>query len=117
MGIGIGLWASENKPLLSSEYHVEFNIHEELVWLDNIHKANSDISFIKTHKESFIEIQGEIEKIEDFGAIEAIEDNGKICFMRLDNSLFMFSCPNIPADFRGYANITSQNLEIFDMNV
>ncbi len=117
LGNGAGFWMSTIKPLISSQYHVEFNINEELIWSDNIGKAVNEISFIKILKENIIGIQGEIEKNENFDGIEDIEDNGNVCFMRLDNSLFMFSCSNIPADFLGYANITAKNLEIFDMNL
>ena|SRR5688572_27562864 len=117
LGDGAGFWMSVVKPLISSRYHVEFHINEELIWLDNIGKADNKMSFIKIHKENIIEIQGKIEKVENFEDTEDMENNENICFMRLDNSLFMFSCANIPADFLGYANITVKSLEIYDMNL
>jgi hypothetical protein len=116
LGNGAGFWMTKIKPLISAQYHVEFHIDQKLIWPDNIDKATNEVSFIKTYRENIVEIQGNIEKVEKFKDTEDTETKGYTCFMRLDNSLFMFCCVNIPIDFSGYAHITAKNLEIFDMN-
>jgi len=108
IGQGRGVWKSKNKPKFSSRYHVEFDVDENLIWSDNVMKVENTQSLIELLDENKIKLQGKI---------EAIKDSGNICFMRLDNSLFMFSCANIPDDFQGYVAITAQTLGIYDMNL
>lgn len=107
LGNGFGEWKSRMKPKKLGSYYVELNVGDKLVWKKNVELVEAKVMSIK-YENDIVAIQG---------FVESIESSGKLCFMRLDVDLLMFSCPGIPVHIRDYIKISTRKIELFDINL
>ena len=107
LGNGFGSWESQPEPARLQSYFVEFHVEDPLVWGENVSLAEKNVMLIKYEKD-IMEIRG---------LVESIEEGGKYCLLRLDTDLFVFSCPDIPADTQDYISIHARKIRIYDMNL
>lgn len=108
LGDGFGEWKSQSEPQVLGSYFIEFNIEDELVWLENINLSDNKEMLIQYANDDALILQG---------FIESLEDNGERCFMRLDIDLLVFSCFSMPNDLRDYVKITARKVGIYDINL
>lgn len=106
IGNGIGEWKSEDAPNLFAEYHVEFDINDELIWGNNINYSEKLSSSMYTKDDKTLL----------HGQIESVDKDTNTCYMRISDALLMFSCKGNPNFINQLVSIKAKSIFIYDMN-
>src|SRR5262245_468350 len=104
-GMGKGEWIGQ-LPSVGSEYVVEFDIKEDLVWGSTISQISSRVMAVR-QEDSQMTLQGEIESVDPDG----------FCTLRIDDSLMVLGITGkVPAPGT-FVMITTEHLHLYDTNI
>jgi hypothetical protein len=104
IGNGKALW-NGNPPTINKDYYVEIEIHDNLLWGDNIVKSPTRRFQIDLADNSLI-LTGELESIEDDG----------YTVIRLDESIVCIEASGTPLSIGTYVSILATKVEFFNQN-
>lgn len=104
LGSGKALWYGDS-PVVNNEYHVEIEIHDNLLWGDNIVSSLSRQYNIESVNDGLI-LTGEIESIDDDG----------YTVIRLDESIVCIEATGEPLPLGTFVNVHTKNVEFFNLN-
>ncbi|MWC27339.1 hypothetical protein [Paenibacillus sp. MMS18-CY102] len=104
LGNGKALW-NGNLPAVNNEYHVEIEIHDHLMWGDNMISSPSMQYHIKQMNDGLI-LTGEIESIDDDG----------YTVIRLGESIVCVEAMGVPLTIGTFVTIHANDIAFFNLN-
>ncbi len=104
LGSGKALWYGDS-PVVNNEYHVEIEIHDNLLWGNNILSSLSRKYNIESVNDDLI-LTGKIESI----------DNDGYTVIRLDESIVCIEAIGKPFPLGAFVDVYTKDVELFNLN-